>query len=414
MHKERMVLLFDIEWFERVHLFKDVGMIPSYFNKLYNIDSTIVFYENERNHTLNNIECGINLIKIKNNFLSKVRILKNFVSPITLYLIKNARNIDVLMLFHLKKENYYYRFLYKLFNPNGKIYLKLDINLKTIESLEILNDEEQKSLNIFKYKNGIVSYLRTLKRKVDFKRMKIELSKFDVLSVETKYSQDKLKVLLKNRINHNLILVPNGFPDEIESSKLVKEFNEKENIVLTVGRIGTVEKNNEMLLKAAEKLRFNDWKIYLAGPIEDNFKIYIQEFYENNPKLKDKVIFIGNITDKRTLYEWYARSKVFCLTSRTEGFPLVFPEAIYFGNYIVTTKIGADEDITNNGVLGKRINVEDAKELANTLQEIFDNANDISNKFNEIIKHSRENYVWDKILEKLYLKLYENKQSKKL
>lgn len=115
MRNKRMVLLFDIEWFERVHLFKDVGMIPAYFSKLYNFESTIVFYDNERNHNLKNMECGINLIRLKKNLLNKVLWIRNFVSPITMYLIKNAKNIDVLMLFHLKKKiifiDFYINFL---------------------------------------------------------------------------------------------------------------------------------------------------------------------------------------------------------------------------------------------------------------------------------------------------------------
>lgn len=158
-----------------------------------------------------------------------------------------------------------------------------------------------------------------------------------------------------------------------------------------------------MLLKSIEKLQLNNWKIFLIGPIEDNFRKYTQEFYNNNPTLKDKVVLVGNINDKNTLYEWYARSKVFCLTSRSEGFPLVFPEAIYFGNYIVSTKVGADEDITNYGTLGKSIDQDDIETLTNTFQEIIDNTNDISVKYNEIIKHSREHFVWDKVLEKYIL-----------
>lgn len=409
MHRERLVLLFDIEWFERVHLFKDVGMIPAYFSKLYNFDSNIVFYSNERNNDLSKIERGINLIKIQKNLLNKVRWVRNLVSPMTIYLIKSAKDIDVLMLFHLKKENYYYRYFYKLFNPNGKIYLKLDINLKTIESLETLNKEEQTSLNIFKYKNGFVAYLKTLKRKIDFKRMKFELSKFDAVSVETQYALDRVRTLMGNSLDHNLFLATNGFPMENESSEYVKKFKEKENIIITVGRLGTVEKNTEMFLKAIEKLKLRDWKIFLLGSIEEAFNNNIQEFYKKNPILKDKVKFAGNINDKKELYEWYARSKVFCLTSRSEGFPLVFPEAIFFGDYVVSTKIGADEDITKGGTLGKRIDIDDVDTLSNTLQEIIDNTNDISTKYKDIIKYSRENFVWDKILEKIYSKLYVNK-----
>ncbi|WP_066315244.1 glycosyltransferase family 4 protein [Bacillus sp. FJAT-29814] len=411
MHKERLVLLFDIEWFERVHLFKDVGMIPAYFSKLYDFDSTIVFYEHEKNHALKQKECDINLIRIKKNGANKVKWLRNFVSPMSLYLIRNAKNIDVLMLFHLKKENYYYRFLYKIFNPKGKVYLKLDKDETGVKGLEKYKKEEQKSLNVFNYKDGFVAYLKTIKRKISLKRIQNELSKFELISVETKNAYDRLRKVFGNKVSENFILIPNGFPDENESLEYVKDFKDKENIIITVGRIGTEQKNNEMLLKAAERLRFNDWKIYFIGPIEKHFEKYIHDFYNHNPELKDKVIFTGNVNEKSKLYEWYARSKVFCLTSRYEGFPLVFPEAIYFGDYIVSTKVGADEDITKGGVLGKRINQDDIDSLAKTLQDIIDNKIDIGKKYDEVVNFSRENFVWDKILEKIYYKLYLNENS---
>lgn len=408
MSNKRFVLLFDIEWFERVHLFKDVGMIPAYFKKIYDFDSTIIFYDNEKNRSLMKEECGINLIRIKQNFMNRVKWFRYFLSPMALYIIKNAKNIDTLMMFHLKEENFYYRLLYKLFNPNGKVYLKLDIDKFGIEMFETLKKEEQTSLNFFKYKDGFVSYLKTIKRKIRFKRIKNELSKIDVISAETKNAYNRIHATLEKNINQKFILIPNGFPDEKESSAYVKEFNEKENIILTVGRIGSFQKNSEMFLEAIKNLQLKDWKIYFIGPIEENFKKHIQEFYENNSAFKENVIFVGNINEKTKLYEWYARSKVFCLTSRYEGFPLVFPEAIYFGDYVVSTKFGADEDITKDGVLGKRIDQDDITGLTNAFQEIIDNPNELGAKYQEIMKYSRGNFVWDKILERIYSKLYEN------
>lgn len=408
MSNKRIVLLFDIEWFEKVHLFKDVGMIPAYFSKLYPFESNIVFYDHEKNRNLKEQECGINLIRVKQNVLNKVIGLRKYFSPITLYLIKNAKNIDVLMLFHLKKENYFYRFLYKLLNPKGKVYLKLDINLKGIEMFEVLSREEKRSKNFLKYKNGLVAYLRTIKRTLDLKRMKSGLSKFEVVSVETNYALNRISECTNHRLDHNLILATNGFPNERENEELVKRFEDKENVIITVGRLGTFEKNNEMLLKAIGKLQFNDWKVYFIGPIEESFKKEIDEFYNQHPHLNDKVVFVGNIDEKQALYQWYAKSKVFCLTSRSEGFPLVFPEALYYGNYIVSTKVGAEEEITKGGILGKSIDQDDTGLLTNTLQEIIDHTNNIGMKYNEIIQYSREYFVWNQVVKGIYTKLYSN------
>lgn len=69
-------------------------------------------------------------------------------------------------------------------------------------------------------------------------------------------------------------------------------------------------------------------------------------------KLINIVILVGNIENKNLLYDYYNRAKVFLLTSRLEGFAIVYPEALKFGNYIITTDVGGAKDITNNGQIG--------------------------------------------------------------
>ena len=164
-------------------------------------------------------------------------------------------------------------------------------------------------------------------------------------------------------------------------------------------------KNNEMLLKAIELIDLKDWKVYFVGPIEPCFMKSLEKFSDNNPNLTSKVFFIGNVSDKSSLYEWYARSKVFCLTSNSEGFPLVFPEALYYGNYIKSTNIGADKEITNDGMLGKSVNINDYEGLAVLLQDIISGENKIGDKFHEIIKFCDDVFLWENIIDKLYNRL---------
>src|SRR5690606_8696614 len=123
----------------------------------------------------------------------------------------------------------------------------------------------------------------------------------------------------------------------IERSISVKPFHEKENIILAVGRIGTYQKNTELLLEALLNVDLNNWKVFILGPIEENFTAYISNLFTAHPNLKDKIIFAGNITDRLELFGWYNRAKILCMTSRFEGFPITFSEALYFGNYIITT-----------------------------------------------------------------------------
>lgn len=73
---------------------------------------------------------------------------------------------------------------------------------------------------------------------------------------------------------------------------------------------------------------------------------------------------MGPIYDKKSLWEFYNRAKVFILTSRFEGYPLVLTEAKRFRNYIVSTELDASEDLLENGKYGCLIAQENYKELA--------------------------------------------------
>lgn len=92
-------------------------------------------------------------------------------------------------------------------------------------------------------------------------------------------------------------------------------------------------------------------------------------FFMRNPSKKESVFFVGPIYDKKSLWEFYNRAKVFILTSRFEGYPLVLTEAKRFRNYIVSTELDASEDLLENGKYGCLIAQENYKELALFLEK---------------------------------------------
>ena len=299
---------------ENIHLIKDVGMIPYIMNKKYDFKSKIVCYKNGSYPYKKNEFKDIDLEFIK-------KITGNKLIDQIIYLIKNSKKIDILNLIHLTQINLILINIYKLINKKGKVYLKMDANIN-------IKNTVNPSLNTIK---GII------------KRKSIE--KCELISVETK---ELHKYLLENW-KINVEYVPNGFYDfeSIDDNK--REI--KENIILTVGRIGAYEKANEVLLEAFKlaNSKLEDWKLRVVGPIEEEFKEYINNFLCENPTLKDKITFLGPIYDLEKLELEYKRAKVFCLTSRSEGFPLVFLEAIKNGCYIITSNILAAYDITNYG-----------------------------------------------------------------
>lgn len=170
---------------------------------------------------------------------------------------------------------------------------------------------------------------------------------------------------------HLKILLGYQFDEELLQTLHIKEraFSKKENLIITVGRLGSYQKNTEMLLRALKKVELKDnWKVCLIGLV-DKENNTIKTFIERNQN--ESVQFVGNITDKRELWEYYNWAKVFVLTSRWESYGLVLNEAYRFKNYLLSTDVGAINDIYENGRYGSIIRQDDSESLSLLLNDIM-------------------------------------------
>ena len=350
MEIKNLTLIFS--HFEKEHLGKDVFQVPYYLGKELNTDVAIVYQKTKTNNLFGKKYMGVKLFPLKNIFnLKKVQNISFFISSL-FYVILNGKNIDLLMSFHFRSKSAILCAIYKIVNPKGKFYLKID---------------------------GGNDILKVIKRSSFIKNRLYEklLSQSDFISLETL----KAYKLWKDNLNipEKIFYVENGFDEEAlkKTSINVRSFNEKENVFITVGRLGTVQKNTQMFLKAIEKLpNLKNWKFYFIGSIEDDFKKEIKLFYNKNPVLKDRVIFTGPILEKITLWEYYNKAKVFVLTSKWEGYAIVFSEAYRFNNYIISTNVGgAKETINRNNNFGRIIDQNNHDELSLILEQII-NDND--------------------------------------
>lgn len=323
-----------------VHLKKDPGQFPLYVSKFYNVPFELVFIKCNKNSTKKKyISDTGSIVALKPILKKKITKLTDFrrlffLLPLIIYIIKSRKKVSHYILFHATDNSLTLAFFIKLFNPKAKIWLKLDANIENLKSFVKLVDSR-----------------KTLKQKIISSRYRFLLPKIDLLSAETKLTFNVLQANSFINEKLNIQIVPNG----IDCMPAVTDCLRKDNIIVSVATFGFYPKNTELLLSSLESVDLADWKVYLIGPIEkieQDFEQYIYSFYKKNPRLKDKIIFLGNISDKDQLNAWYAKAKVFVLPSKWEGFSLASIEAASYLDYLVLTDVGAARDLIPNEKYG--------------------------------------------------------------
>ncbi|SJZ57797.1 Glycosyltransferase involved in cell wall bisynthesis [Cetobacterium ceti] len=311
----KIVLYFDLfgSKYENIYQYKDIYQFPKKLKNILNGNLELNFYSKNEENKFFFIEN--NKTNISNNIF-------NFL--MTLFL--QRKKTDICILFHVRLITFCLFIIYKLGNKNNKAFLKGDVNLKYLKDIYS---------NKFFFKGYLYRYL---------------IRKTDIFFVETKECYEFLK---EKKLN-NIEIYSNNFDNNLlsEMNIVKKEYSQKKNIILHVSRVGTYPKNTELLLEILENIELNNWEVYILGKIEENFKLKISEFFDKNPHLIENIKFLGQITDKKKVYEYYNESKIYLCTSRYEGFSIAFTEVLIFNNYIITTNVSGAKDITNNNELG--------------------------------------------------------------
>ena len=200
-------------------------------------------------------------------------------------------------------------------------------------------------------------------------------------------------------------MIPNGY---CISNCAKLDTIERKNVFLTVGRLGTKQKATENLLQAfalcADKI---DWNLRLVGNIEESFKSYIEDFFYQNPKLRKRIKFIGTLSDRVAIDAEYRQAKVFVLPSRWESFGLVLTEAMANGCRLLATDVVPPIlELTDKEQFGTIVPPDDVRALADAMVEST-KADYSKKEIQKIMDYAKENFSWDAICEKLYIKMQE-------
>lgn len=364
---------------ENVNLIKE-GAIPYFLHKYFGYKVTIVCYKKGDYPYAETLVKGVSIKFINKNSVRNRKaersLINIFRGSVVKYIKENHTNIDILHLTGFSKETLVYAYIFKKYNKNGIVYVKSDTDYGIVHT----------------------DYLKSpIKRRL----LKIFFNKVDLYSIESspvlKYFHEKYQNILTGLISRPIPFVYFGpFLDDADIKK--------EKIILTVARLGSHQKNSELLVRAFIRLNKPDWSLVLIGPYDKEFNEWINRIFYPHPEIKKRVHLLGNLENREELFDWYRKSTIFCLPSRHESFGIALLEASANACFPITTgvqEIPAAFDILDDWKFGKKIISEDENDLLRCLQAATDSRfKEECERISKELKHHIEmNFNTYKIIE---------------
>jgi glycosyltransferase involved in cell wall biosynthesis len=308
------------------------------------------------------------------------------------WLLRNSRRTDILNLFHLTWQSLLAAWLFKIFNRSGFVWVKMD-NCHASGRYDweyVLNREKSASTLKERFKEGLMR--RRFIRSVD------------LWSVEDEESRDYYESSYP-AFRGKIITLYNGHCADILNYTVRREFSDKEKIIVNAGRLGTHQKASDVLLEAFRSVApFTDYDLHLAGTMEPGFIPWYEAFINANPDLKHRITYHGAL-DTGDLFGLYDRSRILCMPSRYEGLALVFCEAMYFGNAVVTTGAVSVAGIIRNESAGEVAERSDKEAVAESLLVLLRNPSAAESSGNNARRFADKHFSWPVIIRGLVTEL---------
>ena len=375
---------------------KDVGQIPYVLHKKYGYESAVAGYQVESEYLKQEVK-GLRtevVKRYKRNFFNFLPVLLLFLGDYATYsgvryLLKNAKRIDVLNIYHIHNPHMPFWILaYKWLNPRGIVYLKLDIPKYLYE--------EYKEYLYGKHKFPHYHFRSRFACKVAGNTRKC-----DIVSVES----HELEELVANLLKREVLYIPNG----LYNRKAV-DGNLKENIIMCAANLEMPIKQIDVLMEAFTRIDpaiGNEWTLILAGAYGKRFKQIYDKFCVDYPDVADKVILTGEIINRNELMNLYEKAKIFVLPSKTENFSLAALEALGNGDFaILSDGVTSKDDLMDRDGMGFIIKSGDVKDCTEKLEKAIKFLQDKDASFyEEISSHTLMRFSWEEILKTLNEKI---------
>lgn len=195
-------------------------------------------------------------------------------------------------------------------------------------------------------------------------------------------------------------LISNGF-DKVKvmhNPLTIEQHNEKADLeskkISFVGRIDYHHKGLDYLLEVAQQMS-DEWSIEIAG----KGMLFEEKRFAREIKKKglDKKIHWYGAKTGVDLKKHFQDSSIFISTSRFEGFPLVFAEAMSFGLPVLAMKNSGSEEVLNKGEYGILVNQGDTSDFTKKLKQLQEEM-DLKVKYGTLSKKRSEMFSIDKII----------------
>lgn len=361
---------------------------PSYDSVIAYKDAGMLLYELNASFNYTTNYCGCNnseyeaewnpqfLESVSVNKISESLEFKKQMLDIKNYIKTHITDYDAVIFFNYGNTTYKLAKLCKKINPKIVVYVKLDMG-----------------------KGGYAHFAPN--RNFSFWRSRFEAFKsrwIDFFTVETKEYYNTLKdtPMFKGRLHY----LPNGV-STLGIDDTAVNMDLKENIVITVGRLGIYEKNTELFLNSILEIPDNlrsQWKFYFVGPQTKEFLQHITKFLEDNPMLASNIVQLGNITDRNELSNVLKKSKIICMPSRTESTCIATLEGMYFGCVPIISRYSAFvKDTTNNESIGKVVDDYTSIGFAKTLVEYMKDEVHLRSEIEKAMSYARDTFDYKTI-----------------
>lgn len=361
----------------QTHLTKETGKIPEVIGRRLGWEVEIVRCSGQ---PLEELQAGMQQETPHVHLTTLDGVGDGRIEPAVLrYLLAHARDIDVLAVMNFGNHVATYGSLYKLLNPRGFLWNKLDLFEQVVE----INDFLPRTIPFAR--RGVRNWLqRRLMRSID------------LMSAE---SRGVYRILAARypELLPKLAVVPCGV--DAPNMSAVSPTPQRERIILNVARLGAAQKGTDILLEAfAQSSLWPEWSLVLVGPIDADFQAWLAAYAERHPEPWKAVHFTGSISSRSELAQWYTRSSVFCMPSRYESWGLALTEAGYYGCACIATDFYAAVDMLDGGRCGALCALENVGDLADELKRVCADPSLIEKYGREFRQRVAERFTWDKVI----------------